>query len=145
MCASKNATAGISNPRDGISWWTMNWRKKKSRFILKHVVCQLRLQTSHPGQNNAKWVKCKRDSPCSGQFLTMSGHYLRLTMCQSGLPPTRFCAGRYYPHFFFFLMHGGAWHAQGYQLVCYRDVTKSQVHLPLPTLLSIWLYPLLPT
>ena len=97
MCASKNATAGISNPRDRISWWTMNWRKKKSWFILKQVLCQLHLQNCHPRQNNAKGVKCKKEGFCYGQFLTMSGHRLSFTMYQPGLPPTSFCASRYHP------------------------------------------------
>lgn len=88
------------HPRDGISWWTMNWRKKKSWFILKHVVCQLHLQACHPRQNNAKGVKCKKEGFCSGQFLTMSGRHLSFTVYQPGLPPTSFCAGRYYPCFF---------------------------------------------
>lgn len=65
MFASKNATAGISNPRDGISWWAMNWRKK-SWFILKNIVCQLHLQRSHPGQNT---VQCKVGSMRRGRFL----------------------------------------------------------------------------
>lgn len=46
MFASKNATAGISNPRDGISWWAMNWRKK-SWFVLKNIVCRLHVQRGH--------------------------------------------------------------------------------------------------
>lgn len=52
VCASKNATARISNPRDELADEPQDWRKKKSWFILKHVVCQLHLQACHPRQNS---------------------------------------------------------------------------------------------
>lgn len=65
MFASKNATAGISNPRDGISWWAMNWRKK-SGFILKNIVCRVHLQRGHPRQNDGL---CNVGSMEKGRFL----------------------------------------------------------------------------
>lgn len=76
MFASKNATAGISNPRDRISWWAMNWRKK-SRFILKNIVCWPHLQRSCPMQNTrlrrAGWM--------------VKGRLLLLTIADNVRPP----------------------------------------------------------